>query len=149
MKLSSTAIKTFVEQHKDIYPYNDVPKTRQGHHPKWLFAMSRNKEGQVWRQLGYYVIRASCLNHENIQNLIIDGDGIPLPADFAEVVDSLGTWGVTKHICWPHKSLMVIHEHLKEDNMHGGVVPKKMRLSHDCILQGIQRRLRWNLVKAV
>jgi len=70
----------------------------------------------------------------------MDGDGIPLPADFAEVVDSLETWGVTKHSCWLQKSLMVMHEYLKEDNMHGGVAPKKMRLFHDCILQGIQRK---------
>jgi len=70
----------------------------------------------------------------------MDGDGVPLPADFAEVVDSLETWGVTKHSCWLQKSLMVMHEYLKEDNMHGGVAPKKMRLFHDCILQGIQRK---------
>jgi len=138
MKLS---IKSFMEEHKDsCYPYNDIPTTWQGHHPKWLLSMSRNKGGQVWRQLGYYVIRASCLNHENVQNLIIDGDGIPLPADFAEVVDSLETWGVTKHSCWLRKSLMVMHEHLKEDNMYGGVAPEKMRLFHDCILQSIQRK---------
>jgi len=140
MKLSTAAIKTFMEEHKDIYPYNDVPTTRQGYHPRWLLCMSKNKEGQVWRQLGYYVIRASCLNHENVQNLIIDGDGVPLPADFAEVVDSLETWGVTKHSCWLQKALLVMHEYLKEDNMHGGVAPKKMRLFHDCILQGIQRK---------
>jgi len=33
-----------------------------------------------------------------------------------------------------------MHECLKEDNMHRGVAPKKMRLFHDCILQGIQRK---------
>jgi len=134
MKLSTTAIKTFMEEHKDIYPYNDIPATRQGYHPKWLLSMSRNKEGQVWRQLGHYVIRASCLNHDNLQNLIMDGDGVPLPADFAEVVDSLETWGVTKHSCWLQKSLLVMHKYLKEDNMCGGAAPKKMRLFHDCIL---------------
>jgi len=52
-----------------------------------------------------------------MQKLIMDGDGVPLPADFAEVVDSLETWGVTKHSCWLQKSLMVMHEYLKEDNI--------------------------------
>ena len=140
MKLSAAAIKTFMEEHKGTYPCNDIPTTRQGHQPKWLVSMSRNKEGQVLRQLGHCVIRASCLNHENMQKPIMDGDGVPLPADFAEVLDSLETWGVTKHSCWLQKSLMVMHECLKEDNMCGGVAPKKMRLFHDSVLQGIQRK---------
>ena len=140
MKLSTSAIKTFMEEHKGTYPCNDIPTTRQGHHPKWLLSWSRNREGQVWRRLGHYVIRTSCLNNENMQKLIMDGDGIPVPADFAEVVDSLETWGATKHSCWLQKSLMVMHEHLKQDNMCGGVAPKKMRLFHDCILQGVQRK---------
>jgi len=51
MKLSTAAIKTFMEEHKDIYPYNDVPTTRQGYHPRWLLCMSKNKRvkcGDSW-----------------------------------------------------------------------------------------------------
>ena len=144
MKVCRAAIKWFMEENQDVYPYNDVPKTRQGYHPKWLLTMSKNKDGQVWRQMGYYVIRSSCLNKENLQNLIMDGDGIPLPADFAEVVDSLETWGVSKQSCWLCKALRVMHEYLKEDNMYGGVAPTKMRLFHDCILIAVQRKAQIN-----
>jgi len=144
MKPSAAAVKWFMEENEEIYPCNAVPKTRQGHCPKWLLAMSNNKDGQVWRQMGQQVIRSSCLNHENAQNLIMDGDGIPLPADFAEVVDSLETWGASKQSCWLCKALRVMHEHLKEDNMHGGIAPSRMRLFHDCILVVAQRKAQIN-----
>jgi len=135
MKLS---IKTFMEDHKHSYPYSTVPCTRQGYYPKWLLATSKNKQGLVLRKTGYYVIKTSCLSHDNVQNIIITGDGIPLPVEFAEVVDGLETWGGIHWTCWLEKSLKLMHEHMREDNMHGGVGPTKMRLFHDCILLGVQ-----------
>jgi hypothetical protein len=147
MKTSNAVIKWFMEKKKDVYPYSDVPKTRQGYYPKWLLTMSRNREGQQWRIIGYYVIKASCLNWENLQNLIMDGDGIPLPADFAEVVDALETWGGTEYSCWLQKVLRLMHEYFREDNMYGGVPPTKMRLFHDCILIGVQRKAELNFIR--
>ena len=82
-----------MEEHKHSYPYSNVPCTRQGYYPKWLLAASKNRQGLVLRKTGYYVIKSSCLSHDNLQNLIITGDGIPLPAEFGEVVDGLETWG--------------------------------------------------------
>jgi len=141
MKVCRAAIKWFMEENQDVYPYNDVPKTRQGYHPKWLLTMSINTENIVWRRMGYYVIKASCLNHGNLQNMIMDGDAIPLPAEFGEVVDSLETWGAFHWVGWLEHSLHLMHEYLKEDNMYGGVAPNKMRLFHDIILLHVQREL--------
>jgi len=139
MKASTAAIKTFMQTNQDVYPYSDVPCTRSGYYPKWLLASSRYKQGQIWRQDGYYVIKSSCLSHENAQNLIMSGDALPLPAVFGEVVDSLETWGGQCWTCWLQKSLKLMHEYLKEDNMHGGVAPCKMRVFHDCILLCVER----------
>jgi len=128
MKLS---IKSFMDEHKDSYPYSYVPCTRQGYYPKWLLATSKT---------GYYAIKSSCLSHENIQNLIISYDGIPLPAEFCEVVDYLEKWGAFHWSIWMEKSLQLMYEYMREDNMYGGVGPARMRLFHDCILLCAQ----WN-----
>jgi len=92
----------------------------------------------VLRKTGHCVIKSSCLSHDNLQNLIISGDGTPLPAEFAEVVDGLETWGGIHWTCWLEKSLKLMHEHMREDDMCGGVGPTKMRLFHDCILLAVQ-----------
>jgi len=134
MKLS---IKSFMEEHKDSYPCSTVPCTRQGHCPKWLPAASKNKKGLVLRKTGYCVIKTSCLSHDDV-HIVISGDGIPLPVEFGEVVDGLETWGGIHWTCWLEKSLQLMHEHMREDNMHGGIGPTKMRLFHDCILLAIQ-----------
>jgi len=139
MKLATaTTIKSFMEQHNPTYPYSVIPCTRQGCYPKWLLATSKNKQGLVLRKTGYYVIKTSCLSHDNVQNIVITGDGIPLPAEFAEVVDGLETWGGIHWTCWLEKSLKLMHECMREDNMYGGVGPTKMRLFHDCILLAVQ-----------
>jgi len=142
MKASAAAIKTFVQTSQDVCPCSDIPCTRSGHCPKWLLASSRHKKGQIWRQDGCHVIKSSCLSHENVQNLIIAGDTLPLPAVLGEVVDSLETWGANCWTCWLQKSLKLMHEHLKEDNMHGGVAPCKMRVFHDCIFLHAEREAR-------
>lgn len=147
MKVTTTAIQTFMKENKDIYPYSAIPQTRRGYYPKWLLTMSRNKQGLIWRQEGYYVIKAGCLNRENLQNLILDGDGIPLPADFGEVVDTIETWGANHWSCWLQKTLHLMHEYLREDNMYGGAAPSKMRLFHDCILLCVQRKTEHNFLR--
>jgi len=135
MKLS---IKSFMEEHKDSYPYSVIPCTHQGYHSKWLLATNKNKQGVLLRKEGYYVIKSSCLSHENVHNLIIAGDGIPLPVEFVEVVDALETWGGIHWTCWLQKSLKLMYEYMREDNMYGGVGPTKMRLFHDCVLLVVQ-----------
>jgi len=139
MKPSAAAIKTSMQTDQDVCPHSDVACARSGCHPKWLLASSRHKQGQIWRQDGHCVIESSCLSHDNVQNLIMAGDTLPLPAVFSEVVDSLETWGANCWTCWPQKSLKLFHEHLKEDNMHGGVAPCKMRVFHDCIFLCAQK----------
>jgi len=141
MKLSAT-IKTFMQTNQDVYPYSDVPCTRSGYYPKWLLVSSRYKQGQIWRQDGYHVIKSSCLSHANVQNLIMSGDALPLPAVFGEVVDALETWGAKHWTWWLQKSLKLFHEHLKEDNVCGGVAPCKMRVFHDCIFLCVEREAR-------
>ena len=135
MKLS---IKSFMEEHEHSYPYSTVFCACQGHYPKWLLATSKNKMGLVLRKFGYCVIKTCCLSHDNIQNLIISGDGIPLPAEFAEVVDGLETWEGIHWTCWLEKSLKFTYGHMREDNMCEGVGLTKMRLFHDCILLPVQ-----------
>jgi len=137
MKLS-VSIKSFMEDHKHSCPCSAIPCTRQGYHPKWLLATSKNKKGLVLRKTGYCVVKTSCLSHDNVQNIVIAGDGIPLPVDFAEVVDGLETWGGIHWTCWLEKSLQLMYECMREDNMHGGVGPTKMRPFHDCILLAVQ-----------
>jgi len=133
-----------MQTNHDVYPYSDVPCTRSGYCHKWLLASSRYKQGQMWRQDGYCVIKSSCLSHENAQNLIMAGDALPLPAVFGEVVGSLETWGANHWTCWLQKSLKLMHEHLKEDNMCGGVAPCKMRVFHDCIILCVERKAEQN-----
>ena len=128
-----------MDEKKDVHPYNAVPQTRCGYYPKWVMTMSLNADGIVWRKLGHYVIKSSCLNHGNLQNLTMDGDAVPLPAEFCEVVDSLETWGAFHWVGWLEFSLHVMHECLKEDNMCGGNPPNEMRLFHDIILLHVQR----------
>jgi len=130
MKLSA-AIKTFMQTNQDVYPCSDVLCTRNGCCPEWLLASSRYKQGQIWRQDGYYVIKSSCLSHENVQNLIMSGDALPLASMFGEVVDALETLGAQCWTCWLQKSLKLFHECLKEDNMHSGVASYKMQVFHD------------------
>ena len=90
------------------------------------------------RKTGCYVIKSSCLSHDNVQNVVIAGDGIHLPVEFAEVVDGLETWGGIHWTCWLEKSLKLMYECMREGNMHGGIAPTKMRLFHDCILLAVQ-----------
>ena len=124
-------IKSFMEEHKDSCPCNDIPCTRQGHCPKWLLATSKGKTG-------YCAIKSSCLSHDNLQNLIMSYDRIPLPAVFGEAVDCMEKWGAFHWSVWMEKSLKLMHEHIREDNMHRGVGPTRMRLFHDCILLFVQ-----------
>jgi len=147
MKMSTAVIKTFMQTNQDVYPYSDVPCTRSGYCPKWLLASSSYKQGKVWRQDGYYVIKSSCLTHENVQTVIMSGDVFPLPAVFGEVVDSLETWGATHWSCWLQKSLRLMHEHLREDNMYGGVAPCKMRVYHDCIILCVEWKAEHNFIR--
>ena len=142
MKLSTSDIATFMESKTDVYPCSDVPCTRSGYCPKWLLAASRCRSDQIWREDGYYVIKSSCLTHENLQSLIMSADALPLPAVFGEAVDALETWGGRHWTCWLQKSLKLFHEHLKEDNMCGGVAPCKMRVFHDCIFLCVEREAR-------
>ena len=125
----AAAIKSFVEGNMNTCPHSDVPHARRGFHPKWLPTMSGDKDGICGRRCGCCVIKASCLNNENIQSLMMDGDAIPLPADFCEVVDTLDTWGVNKYTLWLQKALFVMHEYVVEDNMYANVAPNKMKLS--------------------
>jgi len=92
----------------------------------------------VWRRDGHYVIKSSCLSHDNLQQLIMSGDGLPLPVEFGEVVDELETSGAIHWPCWLQKALHLMYEYLREDSMYGGVGPAKMRLFHDCILLCVQ-----------
>ena len=100
MKLSAAAVKAFMDEHNRSYPYNDVPCTRQCYYPKWLLATSKGNGGIPLRKTGYCTIKTSCLSHDNVQNLIMAGDTLPLPAVFGEVVDSLETWGANCWTCW-------------------------------------------------
>jgi len=138
MKLCADAVKLFMEKKKDVYPFNSIPQTRRGYYPKWLLAASKNRQGTLWRRDGHYVIKSSCLSHDNVQQLIMSGDGIPLPVEFGEVVDALETWGAIHWSCWLQKSLHLMYEYMREDNMYGGIGPTKMKLFHDCILLGAQ-----------
>ena len=95
------------------------------------------------RKEGYHAVKTSCLSNENVQQLIMAHDGIPLPADFCEVVDGLETWGGIHWTCWLEKSLHLMYEYMREDNMYGGVGPTKMRSFHDCILLGVQWKAGW------
>ena len=126
--------------HSASYPYSAIPCTRQGYYAKWLLAVSRNVQGAVLKEGDYHAIKCSCLSHDNLQNMIITGDAIPLPADFAEAVDGPRKWGGICWVCWLEKSLKLMYEYLREGNMHGGVGPTKMRLFHDCILLCVEWR---------
>jgi len=132
-------VKTFMQTNQDVCPCSDIPCTRSGCCAKWPLAASRCRSGQIWREDGCHVIKSSCLTHENVQNLIISGDTLPLPAVFGEVVDGLETWGARHWTCWLQKCLKLFHECLKKDNMHGGVAPCKMRVFHDCIFLCVER----------
>jgi len=140
MNVCKETVKWFVEQNQDVCPCNAAPQTRCGCYPKWALTVSRSADGAVWRNVGCHVLKSSCLNHGNLQNLIMDGDAVPLPADFCEVVDSLETWGACHWTGWMTRALHLMHEHLKDDdNMHGGIAPNKMKLFHDCILLRAER----------
>jgi len=130
----ANAVKAFVEEKMETFPYSEVPHTRRGFYPKWLLAMTGSTRGIFGRKHGYYVIKSSCLNHDNLQMLIMDGDGVPLPPDFCEVVDTLETWGATRYSLWLQKALFVMHGHVAEDNMYGNIAPNKLKLFYDCIL---------------
>ena len=147
MKPSPAAINAFMQTNQDVYPCSDVPCTRSSYYPKWLLASRRYKQGQIWRQNGHHVIKFSWLSHDNAQNLIISGDALSLPAVFGEVVDSLEKWGATHWSCWLQKSLRLIHEYLKEDNVSGGVAPCKMRVFHDCIILCVERKAEHNFIR--
>jgi len=147
MTISKAAVAMFMDSNEHVYPYSDIPATRSGYYPKWLVASSRNRQGQVWREDGYYAIKASCLSHDNVQALIVAGDALPLPAVFGEVVDVLETWGGSHWSCWLQKSLKLMHEYLREDNMYGGVAPCKMRVFHDCILLCVQWKTEGHFVR--
>jgi len=123
------AVDSFIICNLDVYPYSAVPHTRSGYHPKWLLAMSGNTDGIFTRNMGYYVIKASCLNRSNLMTLIMDGDAMPLPPDFADVVDTLETWGAGKYPRWLQQSLFFMHGFIE-----AGVAPNKMKLFHDSIL---------------
>jgi len=138
MKLSTTTIKSFMDEHNKSYPYNAIPCTHQDYHTKWLLATTRNCKGLVLRKEGYHAIKTSCLSHGNVQQLIMAHDGIPLPAEFCEAVDGLETCGGVHWTCWLEKSLKLMYECMREDNVCGGVGSTKMRLFHDCILLGVQ-----------
>jgi len=123
------AINAFVVGNLDVHPYSAVPHTRSGYHPKWLLTMSGNINGIFTRNMGYFVIKSSCLNRSNMMTLIMDGDATPLPPDFSDVVDTLETWGTGKYPRWLQQALFFMHNFICNESP-----PNRTQLFHDCIL---------------
>lgn len=92
MLTSTKSIKHFLDEHGEQYPYNEIRRTRQGLHAKWLITKCRN-HGVFLQNNNYFVMRAGTVDFRTMQDLISSKQAVPVTPTYTEIIDCMEYWG--------------------------------------------------------
>ena len=97
------------------YPYCDIPSTRNGFRVKWLLFEAKNRT-VLFKRGSRYAVPASTLPMETATELIVKKKALPLPQDYADIMDVMDWWGRTVSPSWHATVLDLMHFHLNGKN---------------------------------
>ena len=112
MRLSSKRFNEFYDRVKGNFPYNDVRVTRRCFHVKWLLMTCKTDPGIQFYHGHLFPLLCSTVHANVVQELIITGQGLPLPQDFSLLLDSMFYWGRAINVAWYEKTLELINFYL-------------------------------------
>ena len=103
MRISTTAMfKDFLKEYSGAYPYSQIKVTRQSFYLEWVFLRSNWYRTAGVMRLGtqWFPVHCSCLPKEHLEELLMTGQALPVPAEMEEVVHSMFVWGQSVSYYW-------------------------------------------------
>ena len=85
-----------------------------------------------------YPLLCSSLSSHHIQSIIVEGEGIPLPSDFEEVMDAMFTWGRSFSAAWYYRTLALMLFFLSMPDLNRNFLNRK-KLFFDIIQSQVVR----------
>ena len=104
--------KQFYERVKDTFPYNDIKVTPNRFHVKWLLMSCKTDPCILFYHAKVYPLLCTTVDAEVVQQLILTKQGLPLPADFSDVLDCMFHWGRSLSWTWYSRTLELINFYL-------------------------------------
>ena len=83
MKVSFTEYQVFLRAHGRRFPYNQVKKTRNSFHTKWLLLANVDK---------YIAIPSHCIDNQTQNHLIITYQALPTTQDMDPIIEHMERW---------------------------------------------------------
>ena len=123
LTLERGAFTAFYNQVKSKFPYKEIKATRSKFYPKWILLKSNNANDGILFHQGYlYPALACTMEPEMVQYLIVTRQAMPLPPDFAGVMDSMFHWGRSINPQWYDKTLELMLYYMRMDDLDRNMI---------------------------
>jgi hypothetical protein len=126
----------FIAEKGDLYPYNEIRRTRNGIYPRWILFCAKSPQA-LFCHNGIHLLPTATLSNELIQEIIVREDGIPLPNDYNDIAYCMEHWGRGIDGRWYQDVLHLMESFLREPE---GLT--RCQLYYDCIYLIVERKLR-------
>jgi hypothetical protein len=107
--VSPSEFGKFVAENAGKYPYNQIFKTRQKFHVKWLLTRKENRGFIPRNKANYTAIPSSCIDEGLVQYLIITKQVLPIPPVMERIMDWMYCWGRAIDGHWYNKVVDWLH----------------------------------------
>lgn len=97
------------------FPYCEIPSTRHGFRVKWLLFDVPKSTVLFKRSTKYAVPASSVGDMEAATDLIVKKQALPLPNDYADIMDVMEWWGRTVSPLWHQTVLDLMYYNLKNE----------------------------------
>lgn len=132
MKVNSDIMQNFIENNGMCYPYNEIRRTRQGFHTKWLI-LSCSNHGVLFRKNHYFALHTGTLDFDKTQELIVSRKGLPLCPYCSEILDCMEFWGRTISPTWYSEVLQRMVSMMESADSSSNVQLSRFNIFRDII----------------
>jgi len=95
MAPTKEALRRFILDNSNVYPYNEVKCTRNGYYCKWVILQSQGRNTDIIRVgAGYlYAVPTACFDNDTLQQMLISKAAFPLSNESQDIEDCMSIWG--------------------------------------------------------
>ncbi|CAB9518951.1 hypothetical protein SEMRO_976_G226910.1 [Seminavis robusta] len=132
------AFEAFVRAKGDVFPFNQLKKTRSSFRTRWVLLKSPSPTGIIYRPTKLFALPASCIRNDLLQEGIIAGNYLPLPPDYCDVLDCMEWWGRGVDPKWEQSILGMFEYYLANPEIFS--IAGRKELFYDCITLHIETK---------
>lgn len=104
--------QVFLLENSRVYPYRDIPTTRNRMYVSWMLMKRYEHTGSIGRIAGvpveamrWVAIPSNAFDIDTVTHLYISKQALPVPSTMGEIVDALECWGKALDIQWYNRSM--------------------------------------------